>query len=136
MAWTAPKTNWTPTDYFNASDYNRIKTNIEHCATMPETAISISPMGITKSTGDPIYASEINKFEQNVSTLCEYIGETYGAWPTNYPNGPIIRWKELNRIEKALYRVYVVLFGTTPLYAIDSNGAYAVSDNTKAKARA
>ena len=27
MAWVTPKTNWTEDDYFNASDYNRIKDN-------------------------------------------------------------------------------------------------------------
>ena len=28
MGWTTPKTNWTKTDFFNLSDYNRIKNNL------------------------------------------------------------------------------------------------------------
>lgn len=30
MAWIEPKTDWVATDYFNATDYNRIKNNIAH----------------------------------------------------------------------------------------------------------
>ena len=136
MAWITPKTNWKRTDYFNASDYNRIKNNIVYCSEMPESPIQLVSMGVDKVVGDIPYADDINRFQRNIEILYRYIGEEYGEYIDNHENGPIIMWDGLNRIEQAIQHVYVVLFGITPVYAIDANGVHAVYDGDKAKARA
>ena len=136
MAWTSPKTNWTKNDYFNATDFNRIKNNIEYLAAMPDPAIQLVDMGSNRPVGALFYADDINRFQRNLEILCIYIGEDYGDYIDNHENGPIIVWDGLNRIESVIQRIYVVLFGTTPIYAIDANGVYATSGGDRAKARA
>lgn len=37
MAWITPKTNWINGDYFNISDYSRIKGNIEYLIDLAKT---------------------------------------------------------------------------------------------------
>lgn len=68
MAWQTPKTDWKPSDFFNAEDWNRIVGNIEYtkslCAELyPD--FSINSMNI-KTYSDYLYAKEINALENNI----------------------------------------------------------------------
>ena len=134
MAWTSPKTNWVATDYFNATDYNRIKNNIEYLADIPATPIQLVSMGNDKVVGDLLYADDINRFQRNLDILYIYIGEDYGEYVDNHDNGPIIMWDGLNHIESAIQHIYSKLVSSA-VYAIDSNGVYATSGGNRAKAR-
>lgn len=54
---------------FNISDYNRIKGNLDFLKDKSETlymSFDTRDMGPEKSYVDYIYASEINKFEENL----------------------------------------------------------------------
>ena len=62
--WIEPKTNWVSTDYFNYSDYNRIKNNIAH---LRDLSLSLyvnyqyKDMGVDKSGYSEFpYADEFN----------------------------------------------------------------------------
>lgn len=113
MGWTQPKTDWAggtdssgnyTGDYFNVSDYNRIKNNIaellENVARLyPE--FKIQDMGADKNVGDYIYADEINILEDNLYTICKNtIPQLAGKKKTYYENTATIDFAELNRIEK------------------------------------
>lgn len=50
MEWITPKTDWVSSDYFNVSDYNRIKNNalylanlINYAMTLPEITVESIP---------------------------------------------------------------------------------------------
>ncbi len=101
-----PKTTWQPGDFFNITDYNRIKGNLNEIRSQ---ALILWPdfpfeeMGADKTYQDySFYADEINHFEANVEHICR------GTFPfqvgnkrTFYENTPFIDWQELNRIEEA-----------------------------------
>lgn len=109
--WQQPKTNWQPGDFFNITDYNRIKGNLNEIRSQalilwPE--FPFEEMGVDKTYRDySFYADEINHFEANVEYICR------GTFPfqvgerrTFYDNTPFIDWQELNRIEEACRLMY------------------------------
>lgn len=112
--WQEPKTDWKFGDYFNVTDYNRIKGNLDELKGM---SLSLWPdlsyeeyqdMGLDKTYQDiSFYADEINRFEENLEIIC---GKTYslqiGEKQTFEPNNPFIGAEELNRIETAILRLY------------------------------
>lgn len=104
--WQQPKTDWQASDFFNITDYNRIKGNLED---IRELAIRIWPefaiedMGADKTYQDyGFYADEINRIEANIERIRD---GTYpfavGDRQTFYENQPFIDWKELNHVEEA-----------------------------------
>lgn len=113
MAWTAPKTNWVATDFFNCVDYNRIKNNIQYIYELSlqvYPAYSINPyaadMTNTNHWWEP---AEINQIEEDLQTIFEHTGfENFsiGSQKTFYYNGKFIKYDELNRIESATYNLY------------------------------
>lgn len=109
--WTEPKTNWVSTDYFNYTDYNRIKNNISRLRSMALTLYLDFPyenMGDDK-TGytDFPYADEFNAMENNLESLKNH---TYGFYFTDkkqwYENQPTPNYEDLNRIEGACLKMY------------------------------
>lgn len=136
MAWTAPKTTWTETSYFNASDYNRIKNNLVELRSMLPVPIDFVVMGADKAVGDLFYADEVNKFWTNMGYICAAVDYSLGEYRIYQPNEPIMFAAELNRLERTIADVYSMLVGNIPVYAIDSNGVYAASNDMRAKARA
>lgn len=113
MAWIQPKTNWTVSDRFNISDYNRIKGNLDFLKYKAETLympFDTQDMGSEKTYVDYIYASEVNQFEENLEKINQNIfTQDFGDRQTFVPNGVFITYEELNRIESAILNMYNLL---------------------------
>lgn len=119
MAWETPKTNWQGYvdnngnyigDRFNASDFNRIKNNLEY---LKELAIklydsfSIVSLGADKTPADYFYADEINALEENLNTINKNtLNMSYGTSPVYNDNGNTMDFIELNRLESAILDLY------------------------------
>ena len=133
MAWTTPKTDWKITyvdgeyagDYFNYTDYNRIKGNIEYLVALPMPRVFIDDMGGDKAVGDPIYSSEFNAFQNNLEKIGRAVGILYENYPAFAVNGPTPTYADLNQIESFCVRLYNAL-ETSLRYAVDSNNEYAI----------
>ncbi|RHT57986.1 hypothetical protein DW757_06105 [Clostridium sp. AM29-11AC] len=111
MAWSEPKTDWKPNDFFNIQDYNRIKGNLNE---IRQLALTLWPefyfedMGEDKTYEDySFYADEMNRFEANVEHICQgTFPFAVGERMTFYDNTPFIGWQELNRLEEACRLMY------------------------------
>ena len=117
--WETPKTDWhyelDPEglyvgDRFNASDFNRIKNNLEY---LREMAIkmyddfTIYALGADRTPNDYFYADEINQLEENLNTVNQRsIKGAYGSAPSYTANGNIMDFAELNRLEGAILDLY------------------------------
>lgn len=118
MAWTTPKTDWYGAvvngvytgDRFNAVDFNRIKNNLVYLrdlAVKVYEEFSITAVGADKTTADYFYAEEINKMEQNLTTInAKTLKMSYGTAPTYSDNGRTMDYAELNRLEGAILDLY------------------------------
>ena len=110
MAWIEPKTDWVSSDYFNATDYNRIIGNIAYLKAYLDTLFygltNISTME-EKTAESLIYAREINNIETALETLNL---ETYkfdmGETKEYMANTRTLDFVELNRIESAILLLY------------------------------
>lgn len=115
MAWGIPKTNWVKTDYINIEDYARWKGNLEHLKTLVDQVyppITIVQMAPEKTYESILYADEFNLIEENLEILKDWIAPlNIGAKKLYRPNGPTPDYKELNRIESAMLRMYENLMG-------------------------
>lgn len=116
--WTTPKIDWQGStndnvyigDRFNASDFNRIKNNLEY---LREMAIKlydefhIHSLGQDRTPKDYFYADEINRLEENLNTINNRtLRKQYGNPPTYVDNGNVMDFKELNRLEGAVLDLY------------------------------
>lgn len=119
MAWETPKTDWHGSidsegiytgDRFNATDFNRIKNNLDY---LRELAIkmydefSIVSLGSDRTPVDYFYADEINQLEENLKTVNNHsLKRSYGTAPTYADNGNTMDFVELNRLEGAILDLY------------------------------
>lgn len=117
--WETPKTDWHYEldseglyvgDRFNATDFNRIKNNLEY---LRELAIkmyddfTIYALGTDRTPQDYFYADEINQLEENLNTInYNSIKRSYGTAPSYTANGNIMDFAELNRLEGAILDLY------------------------------
>lgn len=117
--WETPKTDWHYEldseglyvgDRFNATDFNRIKNNLEY---LRELAIkmydefTIHALGTDRTPKDYFYADEINQLEENLNTVNQKsIKGAYGNTPSYTANGNIMDFAELNRLEGAILDLY------------------------------
>lgn len=117
--WETPKTDWHYEldseglyvgDRFNATDFNRIKNNLEY---LRELAIkmyddfTIHALGADRTPKDYFYADEINQLEENLNTVNQKsIKGAYGNAPSYTANGNIMDFTELNRLEGAIFDLY------------------------------
>ena len=119
MAWITPKTNWASSfdadgnyngDRFNASDFNRIKNNLEYLRSLAIEIFdefSIVSLGEDRVSGDYFYADEINQMEENLNTINENsLNRSYGDAPLYVDNGNTMDFAELNRLEGAMLDLY------------------------------
>ena len=119
MAWKQPKTDWAGKndsagnysgDYFNASDYNRIKGNIEVLRDLAQDLylnFGVPDMGVDKTVGDYLYADEINAMENNLDIICRStIPSLVGKKKNYYENTATIDFAELNRIESCCLELH------------------------------
>lgn len=119
MAWETPKTDWYGStdaggkyagDRFNASDYNRIKNNLEYLRDMAiklYEEFNIVYVGDDKTYTDYFYSDEINQLEENLNTINEKtLNREYGTSPMYFDNGSVMDYIELNRLESAILDLY------------------------------
>lgn len=118
MAWVEPKVNWHGEtvngvytgDRFNASDFNRIKNNLEYLrelAVEMYDSFSIESLGTDRTPIDYFYADEINQMEKNLNTINERtLKRSYGETPIYEDNGKTMTFQELNRLEGAILDLY------------------------------
>ena len=122
MAWETPKTDWYGRrnaegvyvgDRFNATDFNRIKNNLQHLRDMAITLyddFNIVSLGADRTPADYYYADEINQLEENLNTINRNtIRKSYGTAPLYVANGMTMDFTELNRLEGAILDLYVLL---------------------------
>lgn len=118
MSWVTPKTDWHGEtvdgiysgDRFNASDFNRIKNNLEYLRNLSVKMYdeySFGWLGDDRKVGDYFYADEINTLEQNLAAINGHtVKESYGTAPTYADNGNTMDFTELNRLESASLDLY------------------------------
>ena len=108
--WIQPKTNWTKDDYFNATDFNRIKNNLvslRNIANKMYNDFDIVSLGNDKTYRDYFYADEINTIEDNFEKINRLtINAGYGEKPIYRDNGYVMTFEELNRLERAMLDLY------------------------------
>lgn len=119
MAWLAPKTDWygytdENKDYhgdrFNATDFNRIKNNLQHLRNLAVKMYDdfrIADMGEDRSYEEYPYADELNEIESNLDIIIAHtLRGNYGARKFYMDEGAFIDFSELNRIESATLDMY------------------------------
>jgi hypothetical protein len=111
MAWTTPKTDWKPTDYFNFGDYNRIVGNVLHIQELSKKTVgnlNFKKMTQNKKMLDMIYAKEFNAIEENV----EILGKHYNLDDSEVrfsDNGAFVTYIELNRLESLIEKINIAI---------------------------
>lgn len=104
--WQEPKTDWTADDYFNLSDYNRIKNNIAYLRELALEVYTEFPwqdMGSDKTSYTEYpYADEFNALENNLEYLREntflFNNDVQKQW---YENVRAPNYEDFNRLERA-----------------------------------
>lgn len=131
VVWITPKTDWSAQysetglfigDFFNVTDYNRIKNNLLYLRDLAAQLIHGMPhiaVGVDKHypdnanpdfDNDNFFADEINMIEDALETIDEAIGWIdFGEKQVFYDNGRFIDAQELNRIESAELTLYDLL---------------------------
>lgn len=131
MAWITPKTNWKANyndeglfvgDFFNVTDYNRIKNNLLFVRDLAAQLIADIPVIIVGADkhypngdnpdfdNDHFFADEINLIENGLEALDNKMAFVdFGGKKTFYDNGRFIDAEELNRIEQAELELYNIL---------------------------
>lgn len=109
--WTTPKTDWSSTDYFNLTDYNRIKNNIAY---IRELALEVfvdfpfEDMGNDKTSYTEYpYADEFTAMEDNLEYIREntflFDDSEHKQW---YENQRTPNYEDFNRLERACLLFY------------------------------
>lgn len=131
MSWITPKTNWKGLydengryigDFFEYTDYNRIKNNLAHLRTMAVQMFYGIPefdLGADKHEydeehpdydNDIYFADEFNAIEDGLASIDDAIPFIdFGEKKTYVDNGRFIDAAELNRIESAQLRLYELI---------------------------
>lgn len=110
MAWIEPKTDWNASDFFNITDYNRIKNNLLHLSGMAGNLYFDAEFdGVILP--DAVYtdrpsAYKLNQLELRLASIARVLGKDYGEGVTFYDFGLSIGYTELNRIESATLEMY------------------------------
>ena len=106
MAWIEPKT-WVNGDYFNASDYNRIKNDInELYNSLTDPDFELEDMGNDKIVNEYWTADEFDTLINNVEAIAVFLGGDFDDKPYYYPNGATPTVAELNVIEEKILYLY------------------------------
>ena len=110
MAWMQPRTDWTAQDFFELSDYERIRDNLFYLQQLARTLyppVEFEAMG-EYGTSELPYLSFWRAPDANLTALLagtfrrpDYEGE--GDW---HENGPVWDHEALNRIESACLHLY------------------------------
>lgn len=109
--WQEPKTDWVAGDYFNISDYNRIKNNIAYLRDLALTVYTNFPfedMGVDKTSYSQYpYADEFNALENNLESLRQNTFLFDDSDPKQwYENQRTPNYEDFNRLERACILFY------------------------------
>lgn len=72
MTWHEPKTDWQPSDCYNAADLNRVEMNIDYLRTTPEVfryPIELEPAVVDRTIRSYEFADSLNRVERNLDRL-------------------------------------------------------------------
>lgn len=110
MAYTYSKTDWKPTDYFNAVHHNRIVANLNAIRTLAENLIE-KPISITvipgKTYNDVDFARDFNTLQDDVDIINRAtFNAPLSTKITFRDNGFTPTYIELNRIEEKIDLLY------------------------------
>lgn len=110
-SWITPKTNWTKSDKFTITDYNRIRNNLLYINDVLNEKYPDKAQ--TLDLGDPVvyssnyYPRQFNAFEDALESFTRAGGNiNIGSKKTFKGNDPFIDSQELNRIEGCCLRWY------------------------------
>lgn len=110
-SWITPKTNWTKSDKFTITDYNRIRNNLLYINDVLNEKFPDKAQ--TLDLGDPVvyssnyYPRQFNAFEDALESFTRVGGNiNIGSKKTFKGNDPFIDSQELNRIEGCCLRWY------------------------------
>lgn len=110
MAWIQPKTDWVASDYFNATDYNRINGNVAHLKAYLGTLFKEMEISLSEEEKTNLslpYAREFNAIENGLSALNDgTYGLDIGESKTYRPNGNTPNFEDYNRLESATLALY------------------------------
>lgn len=110
------ETNWTSADYFNAADYNRLKSNIEALRALAVKyypTFDISAITAVTAGTVPTYAA-LNAIESNIELLADktYRSQLFEDGKTFSSAGGIAwNYEDLNRLESNLQLTYDTIIG-------------------------
>jgi len=114
--WVEPKTSWVATDYYNLSDYDRIRNNIEWLKQLADNVVNI-PTVITKSykysvpTLTPMtakthhdipFAAVLNAIENNFAAINTNTHDLTDTRNVFVGNGVFITYNQLNDLESKI----------------------------------
>lgn len=107
--------HWEPPDFFNASDYNRIKYNIcylKEIADILYDSVEFENMGPDKSWHEDPEPEDFRRIEENLNYISLAAGfetDTYGPYEGNYS---FLNYEKLNKIEEKCRQLFDWLYGT------------------------
>lgn len=110
MAWIKPKIDWVATDYFNASDYNRIVGNVLFLEELSHSVIgTLDFYGMTeeKANLELLYADEMNSITQNIKMMNVYSFDD--SLKICNDNGTFLTYIDLNKLEALIYMLYITM---------------------------
>lgn len=105
MPWLEPKTDWQPSDCYNAAALNRVEMNLANLAALPEVyrfPVALEP-GVTDRTIRSIeFASSLNRVERNLDSLREALYTPFGWQVVRTDWAPVRQsfgYQDANRLE-------------------------------------
>ena len=110
------KTDWTPTDYYNFQDINRVESNTKLISDLVVIFKSESNIGDITADRDMKsieFADSLNRLENNIKTLINELNTPTGVeepktyWSYNMP----FSFEDANRLEKNLLILYKYVTG-------------------------
>ncbi len=108
--WIEPKTDWTPSDAFDYTQYNRVTGNITFLKAFADdlfAKLTELSLETEKDNLSAIYARHMNAIEDGLDRLnIETYGFDIGDKKTYRPNGNVPTYEEYNRIENACLMLY------------------------------
>lgn len=125
--WISPKTDWKIAydgqgnytgDYFEPSDYNRIKNNLDYLKSLAEnlyeSVLDFQDMGddVYYGSDQELTASMITRIQSNLEVLSyQTVKKDVGEAAKFYSNQAGYLVDELNRIEQMSLSLYILLCG-------------------------
>lgn len=109
-----PKLDWTPTDYYNVEDLNRVEHNTAVVFIIAQQFASVPSLTfMTLRKMDHIeFTDSLNRVEQNLSTLAmRYTPVGWIAPKTDWQTNDSFGYQDANRLESNINLLYQYYWG-------------------------